>query len=152
MASQPALLVTHPDGTRHVVLATRPNVEFIERHNESCKPEERFKKIDMDYDEAVEFIQKNGTRDTQHSVDPKVGIYKNVIDAKDNEIEMLRAKLAALEGAGSAAGAALPNAAEVIAKINAATTAAEIEKLAAGDPRKTVQDAAEKAKTKILIK
>ncbi|HRH60147.1 MAG TPA: hypothetical protein PL045_06225 [Chitinophagaceae bacterium] len=128
------LVVTDYSGVLHITpLGNKP---YYERQNNKNKSR-AFLFREMEEKEAIDFVAKNKGTDPDY-VRPQD--LQKVLNNKDSEIESLKAKLAALE----ASSAQPPSANELVTKINASDSVDEIKKLAEGDTRKTVIDAAEK--------
>lgn len=141
MSNEPSYLITEKNGLRRVVRKTAQMRAYLNDYNMQ-NHDNQVKWVEMTEDEAVNEIKNNGQY--LQVRDHRVEAISKVLSEKDAEIEALKAQLAATTNIKQ-----LEPAFEVIAKINSAKTIEQVNELIAGDTRKTVLDAAEKAKLKL---
>lgn len=142
MSKEAVYLITEKSGLRRVVKKTDAMRAYLNNFN-FANPDNQLKWVESTEDDAINEIKTNGQYLQQ--VDSRAIAIQQVLSDKDAEIEALKRQLAEANGI-----VPLQPASEIIAKINQAETKAEIDELIKNDTRKTVQDAALKAKLKLV--
>lgn len=123
------LVVTDYTGVLHITPVG--NVSFYQNRNQVYK-KQQYGYQQMEEAEALKYVEANKGRDPKFV---KPAETSKLIASKDEEIEKLKAQLAALQKADEESQL---TAKEVIEKIKAATTASEVQALSASDKRATV--------------
>lgn len=132
------LVVRRPDKTIHQVAIT--NKAYLMAHSNRLPAAQQFTFEEMDEDEAKDLPTIDINYVTQENAKNKLEELDIVSSEKDAKIAELEKMIAELN-----AGKNLTeNAVDVIARINAATSAKEVKEIAGADGRKTVIDAAMK--------
>ncbi len=154
------LVIRKPDRTIHSV--SMNNKATLMAFSNRLPVGQKWKFEEMDEEEAAKLpmIDPNYVSAGEASV--KLTQLESESKEKDAEIEELKKQLAAMQAGGTPAAAAENVAnvteptvvkgtvAETVAKINMATTIEDVNKLAAGDDRKGVIDAAQKKVASLL--
>lgn len=141
MSNEAVYLITEKSGLRRVVKKTDSMRAYLNNFN-FANPDNQLKWVESTEDAAINEIKTNGQYLQQ--VDSRAMAIQQVLSDKDAEIEALKKQLAEASGI-----VPLQPASDIIAKINEAKTKADIDELIKNDTRKTVQDAALKAKLKL---
>lgn len=133
------LIVTDYSGVMHIT--PMANKSFYQSRNVVVKDKKFTFREHFTEEEALKFVADNQGIDPNFVTPAKV---QQTIASKDEEIALLKEKLAAMENSGNKAGEALvkDKAVEVITKIQAAQSINEVNEIVGDDTRKTVIDAA----------
>ena len=136
------LVIRKTDKTIHVV--PLENKAVLQAFSNRSKLGWKFEEMEEEEAKDLPFIDKDYV--TAAEAQNIVKSLEVANKEKDDEIDELRKKLAALQGGGSenAGSGSSGTAKELIEKINAATTAEKVTTLLGSDERVTVKDAADK--------
>jgi hypothetical protein len=158
------ILVTDPDGMNRVIIKDPKNINFITRQNDAEKAagrENKMLKIGQTFpneESANAYVMANKVVHG-HSAVPKVATLQTALRDSQNEIEVLKAKLAAAENKVQSTPFLAPpaqpteklNVIDTLAKIKNIDNEAELKAMFEGETRDTVLNALNKAIEKIKL-
>ena len=147
-------LITHPDGQRVAIPKIATTTRYLQKVNAVEKEDKKIKYVIFpSEDAAIDYIVENGQFEIGYSSIPRVASLQGVVKEQQSEIDFLRSEIDRLnEKKGDVAPLVFITAPEVIAKVLSASTITEVEEIINGDTRKTVIDAGELAKKRLLNK